>query len=80
MLTCPVLKLIRATPIFGELGQNVLPSSVHNNMQLTKTDNERMCCREEKVEKVTNLTLQRDLQNSSFLFFFYTLAAFLHVQ
>lgn len=75
MLTHLVLNPIRATPIFGGLGQNVLPSSVHSNMQLVKPDNERMYCRERKVEKVTNLTLQRVLQ---FSFFF--LAAFLHIQ
>lgn len=38
MVTYLVLNPIRATPIFGGLGQNVLLCSVQNNMQLVKPD------------------------------------------
>lgn len=75
MLTYSVLNPVRATPIFGGLGQNVLPSSVHSNMQLVKPDNERRYCRERKVEKVTNLTLQWVLQFCVFVFFFSCLSS-----
>lgn len=67
-----VLNPVIANPIFGGLGQNVLPFSVHSNMQLVKPDNERMYCRERKVEKGQK---SRFAESSSGFFSFF-LAAF----